>query len=62
MFTQPLMYTIIKKTKPGLEKYADQLINEAVVTAEEVKVRCLLNGSIYKVGFFFSPFHLLLYY
>ncbi|XP_075233720.1 oxoglutarate dehydrogenase Nc73EF isoform X8 [Lycorma delicatula] len=37
MFTQPLMYTIIKKTKPGLEKYADQLINEGVVTAEEVK-------------------------
>lgn len=39
MFTQPLMYTIIKKTKPGLEKYADQLINEGVVTSEEVKVR-----------------------
>lgn len=38
MFTQPLMYSIIKKTKPGLEKYADQLIGEGVVTEEEVKV------------------------
>uniref|UniRef100_A0A1B6CX51 2-oxoglutarate dehydrogenase, mitochondrial n=1 Tax=Clastoptera arizonana TaxID=38151 RepID=A0A1B6CX51_9HEMI len=37
MFTQPLMYSIIKKTKPGLEKYADQLIGEGVVTEAEVK-------------------------
>ncbi|CAG9560268.1 unnamed protein product [Danaus chrysippus] len=37
MFTQPLMYQKIRKTKPVLEKYADQLIVEGVVTAEEVK-------------------------
>lgn len=37
MFTQPLMYQKIRKTKPVLEIYADQLIAEGVVTAEEVK-------------------------
>ncbi|XP_013141239.1 PREDICTED: 2-oxoglutarate dehydrogenase, mitochondrial isoform X2 [Papilio polytes] len=37
MFTQPLMYQKIRNTKPVLEKYADQLITEGVVTAEEVK-------------------------
>lgn len=38
MFTQPLMYSIIKKTKPALDKYADKLISEGVVSPEEVKV------------------------
>ncbi|XP_047526677.1 2-oxoglutarate dehydrogenase, mitochondrial isoform X2 [Vanessa atalanta] len=37
MFTQPLMYQKIRKTKPVLEIYADRLIAEGVVTAEEVK-------------------------
>lgn len=37
MFTQPLMYTKIKNTKPVLEKYSEQLIGEGVVTAAEVK-------------------------
>ncbi|XP_045493691.1 2-oxoglutarate dehydrogenase, mitochondrial isoform X3 [Colias croceus] len=37
MFTQPLMYQKIRNTKPVLEIYADQLITEGVVTAEEVK-------------------------
>ncbi|KAF9814051.1 hypothetical protein SFRURICE_004398 [Spodoptera frugiperda] len=37
MFTQPLMYQKIHNTKPVLEKYADQLITEGVVTAAEVK-------------------------
>ncbi|XP_049866076.1 2-oxoglutarate dehydrogenase complex component E1 isoform X2 [Pectinophora gossypiella] len=37
MFTQPLMYQKIRNTKPVLEKYADQLIAEGAVTAEEVK-------------------------
>ncbi|XP_038210140.1 2-oxoglutarate dehydrogenase, mitochondrial isoform X2 [Zerene cesonia] len=37
MFTQPLMYQKIRNTKPALEIYADQLIAEGVVTAEEVK-------------------------
>lgn len=38
MFTQPLMYQIIKSTKPCLDKYAEKLINEGVCTPEEVKV------------------------
>lgn len=37
MFTQPLMYKRIKQTKPVLELYANQLMTEGVVTAEEVK-------------------------
>lgn len=37
MFTQPLMYKIIKKTPPALDKYADKLIQEGVVTSDEVK-------------------------
>uniref|UniRef100_A0A8D8L8Q2 2-oxoglutarate dehydrogenase complex component E1 n=1 Tax=Cacopsylla melanoneura TaxID=428564 RepID=A0A8D8L8Q2_9HEMI len=37
MFTQPLMYKIIKNTKPCLDKYADKLISEGVCTPEEVK-------------------------
>jgi len=38
MFTQPIMYKVIKKTLPVLDKYADKLIEEKVVTKEEVKV------------------------
>ncbi|XP_023025449.2 2-oxoglutarate dehydrogenase complex component E1 isoform X4 [Leptinotarsa decemlineata] len=37
MFTQPLMYRKIRSTKPCLEKYSDQLINEGIVTEDEVK-------------------------
>uniref|UniRef100_A0A2Z5RE50 2-oxoglutarate dehydrogenase complex component E1 n=1 Tax=Reticulitermes speratus TaxID=60591 RepID=A0A2Z5RE50_9NEOP len=37
MFTQPLMYRKIKNTTPGLDKYAERLIQEGVVTPEEVK-------------------------
>ncbi|XP_077285612.1 oxoglutarate dehydrogenase Nc73EF isoform X2 [Arctopsyche grandis] len=37
MFTQPLMYRKIKNTKPVLDIYADQLIKEGTVNAEEVK-------------------------
>uniref|UniRef100_A0A8W7PYG9 2-oxoglutarate dehydrogenase, mitochondrial n=1 Tax=Anopheles coluzzii TaxID=1518534 RepID=A0A8W7PYG9_ANOCL len=37
MFTQPLMYKKIRGTKPALDIYANQLITEGVVTAEEVK-------------------------
>ncbi|XP_014260550.1 2-oxoglutarate dehydrogenase, mitochondrial isoform X1 [Cimex lectularius] len=37
MFTQPLMYKIIKQTKPVLDKYAEKLISEGVVNADEVK-------------------------
>lgn len=38
MFTQPIMYKVIKQTAPVLDKYADKLIEEKVVTKEEVKV------------------------
>lgn len=41
MFTQPLMYRKIKKTPPVLDKYSTSLINDGVVTPEEVKVRKL---------------------
>ncbi|XP_050423128.1 2-oxoglutarate dehydrogenase complex component E1 isoform X7 [Adelges cooleyi] len=37
MFTQPIMYKVIKKTPPVLDKYAEKLIKEEVVTNEEVK-------------------------
>lgn len=37
MFTQPLMYSIIKKTKPVLDQYSEKLIKEGVVTQEQVK-------------------------
>lgn len=38
MFTQPLMYKIIHKTKPVLEQYSAKLVEEGVVTNEQVKV------------------------
>lgn len=46
MFTQPLMYTKIRTQMPVLEKYAMKLINEEVVTEQEVKVRHLLRYLI----------------
>lgn len=36
-FTQPLMYKRIRQTKPVLDLYANKLIEEGCVTAEEVK-------------------------
>ncbi|XP_023325526.1 2-oxoglutarate dehydrogenase, mitochondrial isoform X2 [Eurytemora carolleeae] len=36
MFTQPIMYSIIKKHKNVLDIYSDKLIGEGVVTKEEV--------------------------
>lgn len=37
MFTQPLMYQKIRSMKSVLDKYAEQLLKEGVVTQEEVK-------------------------
>ncbi|XP_017882185.1 2-oxoglutarate dehydrogenase, mitochondrial isoform X3 [Ceratina calcarata] len=37
MFTQPLMYRKIKNTPPALDKYSKSLIDDGVVTLEEVK-------------------------
>lgn len=39
MFTQPLMYRKIRNTPPALDKYANTLIADGVVSPEEVKVR-----------------------
>lgn len=39
MFTQPLMYKQIKKQKHVLQKYAEQLISDGVVTRQEYEVR-----------------------
>jgi len=37
MFTQPLMYKRVRQTKPVLDLYANKLIEEGCVNAEEVK-------------------------
>ena len=37
MFTQPIMYSIIKKHKNILELYSEKLISEGVVTKDETK-------------------------
>ncbi|KAK7579718.1 hypothetical protein V9T40_000347 [Parthenolecanium corni] len=37
MFTQPLMYSIIKKTKPVLTQYSEKLVREGIVSDEQVK-------------------------
>ncbi|XP_014487647.1 PREDICTED: 2-oxoglutarate dehydrogenase, mitochondrial isoform X4 [Dinoponera quadriceps] len=37
MFTQPLMYRKIKNTPPALDKYANTLLADSVVSPEEVK-------------------------
>lgn len=39
MFTQPLMYKQIKKQKPVLQKYAEKLIAEGVVSRQEYEVK-----------------------
>lgn len=39
MFTQPLMYRKIKNTLSALDKYSNSLMENSVVTPEEVKVR-----------------------
>ena len=36
MFTQPLMYRKIKQIKNGMDKYSEKLIEEGVVTKDEV--------------------------
>lgn len=41
MFTQPLMYKQINKQKSVLKKYAEKVIAEGVVTAQEFEVRAV---------------------
>lgn len=47
MFTQPLMYRKIKNTLSALDKYANTLIDNNVVTTAEVKVRKHIQYTIY---------------
>lgn len=54
MFTQPLMYKQIKKQKPVLQKYADKLIEEGVVTRQEYEVRFNRMICVTCVGFGFK--------
>lgn len=42
MFTQPLMYKLIRRQEDVLKKYSDRLIAEGVVTLQEYEVRALL--------------------
>lgn len=42
MFTQPLMYKVIRRQEHVLKKYSDRLIAEEVVTLQEYEVRALL--------------------
>lgn len=39
MFTQPLMYKLIRRQEQVLKKYSDRLIAEGVVTLQEYEVR-----------------------
>ena len=50
-FTQPLMYQKISKMKPVLEKYVSQLIEEGVVTKEEVATMKERVWGILEKGF-----------
>lgn len=42
MFTQPLMYKVIRRQEHVLKKYSDRLIVEGLVTLQEYEVRALL--------------------
>lgn len=51
MFTQPLMYTNIRKHKPVLQLYAEKLIKENVITADEFKTEVEGYEKILETGF-----------
>ncbi|XP_065359562.1 2-oxoglutarate dehydrogenase-like, mitochondrial [Calliphora vicina] len=51
MFTQPLMYTQIRKHKPVLQLYAEKLIKENVISAEEFKTEVEGYEKILETGF-----------
>jgi len=53
MFTQPLMYRKIKNTPPALDKYANSLIADGVVTPEEVKVTDVVYNVLYYDYFYY---------
>lgn len=43
MFTQPLMYKQIKKQKPVLQKYAEKLIADGIVSRQEYEVQLFIR-------------------
>lgn len=45
MFTQPLMYKQIKKQKGVLQKFAEKLIADGVVTTQEYEVKAGLGSG-----------------
>lgn len=56
-FTQPLMYNVIKKTMPIMRQYTQKLLNENLVTEEQVKVgtyenfkSIVMNGNNWPTG------------
>lgn len=51
MFTQPLMYQIIRKHKPCLQQYTEKLVAEKVITAEAVKKEIDHYEQILEKGF-----------
>lgn len=46
MFTQPLMYKLIRGQEHVLKKYSDRLIAEGVVTLQEYEVRAVCFHEI----------------
>ena len=54
MFTQPLMYKKIKQQRGVMQKYAEALIAEGVVTSQEYEVQLLFFHL--SAGRFFSYF------
>ncbi|XP_075163600.1 2-oxoglutarate dehydrogenase-like, mitochondrial isoform X1 [Haematobia irritans] len=51
MFTQPLMYQKIRKHNPVLQLYSDKLIQEKVITTEELKAKIDEYNNILEEGF-----------
>jgi len=49
MFTQPIMYKKIRDQPIVLKKYADQLINEHVITEHEFQVDTWLAAHLQRV-------------
>lgn len=54
MFTQPLMYTRIRQTKPVLELYKERIIKDGVATEDYVKVY-IFRCAIFFHSFCFTP-------
>lgn len=48
MFTQPLMYKLIRRQEHVLKKYSDRLIAEGVVTLQDYEVRALALFDLMK--------------